>query len=88
MEMVTASKMDINLVPVFLYRHGEPFQYPGEDFFVSVRGGKYFDLAAADLLGNHQITNADVEGAIRKVFSRIAVRYSPHSTRKIRDVEL
>lgn len=88
MEIVTAVSAGIRVLPVEVLKPGSSFVYPNEAFFQSLAEGRIFDRGDAQLLNDSDISLDEVEHALRHVFQRIAVPYSPHRAKNIRYAEL
>lgn len=87
-EIVTAVRENINLVPVDIVRDGIKFRYPDDVLYDEILAGRYLDDAALDLFKKEGIDLPEVVESIRKVFVKIAVTFSPHKHHKIRKVEI
>lgn len=88
-EIVTALKAGVRVVPVEVQRPGMSFEYPNEDYFKRVRNGKELnEQCESMLLEKGGINLRELEQALRQVFARIAVPFSPHKSANIRAAEL
>jgi len=92
-EIVTATKAGTRIVPVEVQRPdasggSTKFPYPDEAYYQRLRKGQELDSGAMGILQTEGITLRDLERAIRQVFSRIAVPFSPHKSNNIRQAEL
>jgi hypothetical protein len=87
-EIVTAMEAGVPIVPVEVQRPGSEFQYPTDSFYSKLRSGKYFSAGATGILKNEGIELAEVEKAIRQVFTKISLPFSPHKTSNVRNAEL
>eukprot|EP00411_Alexandrium_monilatum_P007485 CAMPEP_0175288512 /NCGR_PEP_ID=MMETSP0093-20121207/54847_1 /TAXON_ID=311494 /ORGANISM="Alexandrium monilatum, Strain CCMP3105" /LENGTH=102 /DNA_ID=CAMNT_0016584071 /DNA_START=80 /DNA_END=385 /DNA_ORIENTATION=+ len=73
---------------VEVIKPGNTFIFPDEDFYSRLLRGDYLKPQDMAVLDDCSITLAEVETALRKVFKRIAVPYSPHRPQNIRHAEL
>lgn len=87
-EIVTATRKGVNIVPVEIQRPGSKYQYPDEDFYVQILSGQMMNEEAMGLLEQEQVSLLDVEQAIRQVFLKISLPFSPHKTKTVREAEL
>lgn len=87
-EIVTALRSEIPVVPVEVQRPGISFQYPTEEFYRNLKSGNYLEASAVKLLEDLQIYMEDVEEAIRNVFRFISIPFSPHKAAAMRQMEL
>merc|ERR1712176_267839 len=86
-EIVSAVKLGVRIVPVEVQRKGLAFRYPDEGYFKKVRAGKTVDERARKFLHREGIDDETFESALRQVFMRIALPFSPHKTHAIRKAE-
>jgi hypothetical protein len=68
-EIVTAVDNGIPFVPVEVQRPGIKFQYPDETFYAELKAGHSLTHANMQILKNLEIGLAEVEDAIRQVFT-------------------
>jgi len=87
-EIVTARKHGVYVLPVRVDKPGDVFVYPDDAFYGNLRNGKFLDQDATDILLRCNCTLEDTEKALRAVFQQIAVSYSPHKTVSIRRAEI
>jgi len=87
-ELVTAIKAGTRIVPVEVQRPSMKFPYPDEAYYQRLRRGEELDSGAMGLLQNEGITLRELEVAVRTVFCKIAVPFSPHKSANIRQAEL
>lgn len=87
-EIVTAVRSKVNLVPVEVQRDGCEYQYPTEDYYSALIAGESLNEASVGILEQEGISLWDVEQAIRQVFLKIASPFSPHKTKAVREAEL
>merc|ERR1711874_613455 len=83
MEIVTAWKSDVRIVPVEIQRPGLTFQYPDEDFYSALTRGEILSPADFRLLNEWGVEPNDVVAAVRNVFCKIAVPFSPSKSTNI-----
>ena len=87
-EIATAQRNKVHILPVEVQRPGMKFQYPDDAFYENFRTGGNLTNADQDLLLKHAITISELEASIRQVFKKIAQPFSPHKSRQIRKAEL
>jgi len=87
-EIVTAVQAGVRLVPVQLVKPGESFVFPQDTFYTDLLQGRFLDESGHELLKQHSIKLQDVESALRELFKKIAVPYSPHRPESIRKAEV
>lgn len=87
-EIVTAVKHGANIVPVEVQRPGSKYHYPDEAFYATILTGDHLNQEGKDILDNEGVTLVEVEKAIRQVFLKIALPFSPHKSKNVRDAEL
>merc|ERR1712032_1432832 len=88
LEIVTAVQNDVEIVPVEIVRPGAQFSYPDEDFYRDLGDGRLLDPRAARLLETQGVLLPTVADALRQVFMKIAIPFSPHKSANIRRAEL
>lgn len=88
LEIVTAVRANVRIVPCDIQRRDAHFQFPDEDYYASVADGSAFDESCLSLLEEYGVTGDELASCIRKVFQRIAVPFSPHRSKNIRTTEL
>lgn len=88
-EIATAYHSGVQIVPVEIYkRDNKSFEYPGEEFYKQLREGDLLTEKEGDLIKDEGITMDDLEKALRHVFKKIAVPFSPHKSQLVREAEL
>lgn len=87
-EIVTALRAGVQVVPVELQKNGNDFEFPDEAFYQSLLDSSLLGDDGTSMLRSHQIEPLDVVEALKQVFQRIAVPYSPHRPESIRRAEL
>jgi len=87
-EIVTAVQAGVRVVPVEIQRRDMEFEYPDEAYYQRVLLGEELDTEATKILINEGIDLKSLVKALRKVFKRIALPYSPHKTAMVREAEL
>jgi len=87
-EIIVACKAGIQVVPVEVQRAGMSFSYPSETYYEAVLNGTGLDDGAAKAILAEDFTMEDVVEALRQVFMRIALPFSPHKTANVRLAEL
>lgn len=88
LEVVTAIKHDVTVLPVEIQRPDLKFVYPDEDYYKRVLAGEELDESATQLLKEEGVELEELCSALRQVFKRIALPFSPHKTATIRKAEL
>merc|ERR1711920_699886 len=88
-EIVTAYQTGVNIVPVEIYkREDKAFKYPGEEFYKKLREGGLLTDAEMNMIRAEDIAVEDLEKALRHVFKKIAVPFSPHKSQLACEAEL
>jgi len=87
-ELVCAVNYGVRILPVQVMKRGDSFSFPDEDFYTKLLGGQLLDHSCMALLTEHGIELGDVEKAIKSVFKKIALPYSPHRSETIRRAEV
>lgn len=88
LEIVTALRSDVTIVPVEIQRPGMKYQYPDDRFYEEFLRGDHVSSEGIELLEQEGVQLQEVAAAIRKVFMKIALPFSPHKTRTVRDAEI
>lgn len=88
LEIVTAVKFEVAIVPVEIQRPDLKFIYPDEDYYKQLLNGQELDESAAQLLEEEGVSMEELCSSVRQVFKRIALPFSPHKTATIRKAEL
>merc|ERR1712224_484761 len=76
-EIVTAMRASVPILPVLLAKPGNTFTYPDQNFYIELAEGRTLDKSSEQMLTEHDITLDDVAGALQHVFLHIALPYSP-----------
>jgi hypothetical protein len=89
-EIVTAYQTGVHIVPVEIYKRDDktPFKYPDDKYYKKLRNGELLTEAENDLIMDEGISVDDLEKALRHVFKKIAVPFSPHKSCNVREAEL
>jgi hypothetical protein len=89
-EIVTAFQSGVHVVPVEIYKrdNNSPFKYPDEQFYKKLQNGDLLTAADSALIKDEGISMDDLERALRHVFKKIAVPFSPHKSQNVREAEL
>jgi len=87
-EIVTAIETEVRVVPVEVNKKGAGFTFPDEEFYGRLLAGRVLDPDGQALLRERGIELRDVERALREVFNKIALPYSPHRSESIRMAEI
>lgn len=88
LEIVTAFKKMVQIVPVEIQRPGMKFSYPDDEFYHRLRKGELFEKHGIKLLKRSGVTIRDIESSYKQMFMKIALPYSPHKSENVRDAEL
>jgi len=89
LEIVVAVRHGVVIVPVEIQRPDLRYKYPDERFYRELyQVGKVLTAEHIMLLKNEGCPLEDVEAAIRQVFLKISLPFSPHKTGNVRRAEL
>jgi hypothetical protein len=88
MEIVTAVRHGVEVLPVLLLRPGNVFRYPDEMFYRSLQAGTLLPKDTVTQLQEQGIDFEVLEHCLRTAFKRISISYSPHQAASIRKAEL
>merc|ERR1711871_690976 len=83
-EINTAVKMGIPVIPLQIDKPGAQFEFPDEAFYASIMNHSVLGESGTAVLQEHGFTPESTCAAIQKVFNRIAVPYSPHRSVAVR----
>jgi len=78
----------IQVIPLEVVKPGSKFKFPDQDFFDLLVKGKILDNEGMKVLAMCGLTLEDVEKALKMVFQKIALPYSPHRSAGIRRIEV
>jgi len=87
-EISTATRAGVHIVPVEIQRKGRQFTYPDALFFERLRNGTILQSEARNLLESLDIKLSELSWSVQQIFSQIAMPYSPHRPETIRQAEL
>jgi len=87
-ELATAVRKGVPVLPVNVHKEGDGFVFPTDTFYSQLRRGSVLDRGGMEVLDSCKVTLAEVEMAMRKVFKRIALSFSPHGSADLRQAEL
>eukprot|EP00929_Paragymnodinium_shiwhaense_P050059 TRINITY_DN25237_c0_g1_i1.p1 TRINITY_DN25237_c0_g1~~TRINITY_DN25237_c0_g1_i1.p1 ORF type:complete len:1327 (+),score=278.77 TRINITY_DN25237_c0_g1_i1:68-4048(+) len=87
-ELVTAYRSGVRVLPVEVQRPGLQFQFPSEEFYNRLLAGQELDDSARKLLEGYDIEMEELADALRNAFMRIALPFSPHKSATIRVAEI
>lgn len=87
-EIVQAMSQGLQLLPVQVSKPGNTFVFPDEGYYSRLAMGEFLTLDGHRVLREAGVSLRAVEKALRALFTRIAVSYSPHRAAEIRKVEL
>merc|ERR1712019_38561 len=87
-EVVTAVQADLRVLLVEVHKRGTVFKFPDDDFYCQLLAGQFLDVSSEALLRERGIELKHVESALREVFKKIAMPYSPHRPESIRRAEI
>eukprot|EP00427_Karlodinium_veneficum_P053617 CAMPEP_0169403048 /NCGR_PEP_ID=MMETSP1017-20121227/55513_1 /TAXON_ID=342587 /ORGANISM="Karlodinium micrum, Strain CCMP2283" /LENGTH=373 /DNA_ID=CAMNT_0009509167 /DNA_START=51 /DNA_END=1172 /DNA_ORIENTATION=+ len=88
LEFVTAVRSGVNIVPVEIQRPGIKYVYPDEEWYTALRNGTVIPHDSIQMLVGMGVTLQDLEKAIRQVFLKIALPFSPHKSGNVRSAEI
>jgi len=87
-EISTATRAGVHIVPVEIQLKGRPFNYPDAKFFERLGSGDLLENEARKLFESLDIKLSELAWSVQQVFKHIAVPYSPHRPDNIRQAEL
>ena len=79
---------DKQIVPVEVQRPGMRYKYPDDVWYQQLRTGKIVNADGVELLSKQGFSLEDVERAIRHLFLKIALPFSPHKSANVRFAEI
>jgi len=88
LEIVTAVRAGVHIVPVEIERPGRLFAFPDDEFYANLSNNTGLPSDTRAMLEAHGITLSEVEQSLKQVFNRIAVHFSPQRSNCIRQAEL
>eukprot|EP00927_Polykrikos_kofoidii_P055172 TRINITY_DN4945_c0_g1_i1.p1 TRINITY_DN4945_c0_g1~~TRINITY_DN4945_c0_g1_i1.p1 ORF type:complete len:968 (+),score=139.94 TRINITY_DN4945_c0_g1_i1:78-2981(+) len=88
LELVTAYRENVQIVPVEVQSRRLHYTYPDEAFYHDLLTGDQFSDSDKKLLRNAGITLEECVTAIRYTFTKIACPFSPHKSRVVRRAEM
>lgn len=87
-ELVTAVKERVRILPMQVFRPGVSFQFPTNDFIEELMQGKHLDEDGRRIMQTVGIELAELGPVLHHVFHKIAVPYSPHGSTVVRNAQL
>ena len=87
-EIATALKANIPVVPVEIQRPGLKFSFPDEAFYSALSTGKILSKSGELILQDEGVDMDELVSFVRQIFTKIAVPFSPHKSPSIRQDEL
>merc|ERR1712216_220181 len=87
-EIVTAMEAGIPILPLTVQKPGNDFTFPDSNFYDRLLRGEIFDSSAMETMRHCGMDLQQVSAAIRHVFMTIALPYSPHKSKLMREAEL
>merc|ERR1711879_895580 len=88
-EFVKSMENGINMIPVRVERPGMDFEFPTEaSYFEKLRSGEIFSDSEIQLFRDMDMKLSTIESAVKAVFTKIALPFSPHKSLRIRRAEL
>jgi len=87
-EIISAKKHGARVLLVNISKPGSEFVFPDDEFYERLLSGRYLDKSATEMLEACGYTLRDVEESIRVAFRQIAVVFSPHKAKDIRQAEI
>lgn len=88
LEFVTAVRSGVNIVPIEIQRPGIKYFYPDEDWYTNLRNGDVISKDSTTMLLGMGVTLEEIGQAIRQVFLKIALPFSPHKSGNVRSAEI
>jgi len=87
-EIATALRAGVPVIPVEVRKAGNEFKYPDEKFYMQLLDGTLLPRSSMQVLRSCDVTLQEVDHGIRKVFNRISLPYSPHRPAEFRRAEV
>jgi len=87
-EIATAVRHGVEVIPVQVSKPGNQFEIPGEAFYAGLASGELLSRQARDLVLERGFGLGEVSACVRQVFKRIVLPYSPHRPASSRKPEL
>lgn len=87
-ELVTAVKEKVRILPMQVFKQGTKFEFPSEEFIQELMKGKHLDQASLAILKSAEIELEELGPTLNHVFHKIAVPYSPHGASIVRKAQL
>lgn len=87
-EIVTAMEANVPILPMTVQKPGNDFAFPNSEFYERLGNGEILDEAAMDTLRDCGIDLETTVKAIKHMFKTIALPYSPHKSKIMRETEL
>jgi len=88
LEITTALEAGVQVLPVEVEKQGNDFVFPDEKFYRDFKDGKLLGNSGTQLMAKYDVTLETVVDALRQVFEKISLHYSPHRPADIRRCEL
>lgn len=76
-EIVTAHREGVQMLPVEVVKPGNSFTYPDPKFYEELQAGTFLDAGATEIITDCGLTLDDVASSLKELFSRISVPFSP-----------
>eukprot|EP00927_Polykrikos_kofoidii_P059590 TRINITY_DN54737_c0_g1_i1.p1 TRINITY_DN54737_c0_g1~~TRINITY_DN54737_c0_g1_i1.p1 ORF type:complete len:1044 (-),score=135.19 TRINITY_DN54737_c0_g1_i1:39-3119(-) len=87
-EIVTAYRAEVQIVPVEVQSRRFAYEYPDDSFYTKFLMGATLSASDISLLRCTGISLEDCATAIRETFTKIACPFSPHKSRLVRQAEM
>jgi CRP-like cAMP-binding protein len=87
-EIATAVRHGVEVIPVEVSKPGNQFEIPDEAFYAGLTRGDLMSKQARDLVLETGFSLSEVAACVRQVFKRIVLPYSPHRPASSRKPEL
>ncbi|CAK0897767.1 unnamed protein product, partial [Prorocentrum cordatum] len=87
-EIATAVRHGVEVIPVEVSKPGNQFEIPNEAFYAGLAGGDLLSRQGAGLILETGFGLDEVAASVRQVFKRIVLPYSPHRPASSRKPEL
>merc|ERR1712232_1546946 len=85
-EIVTAFRTGLRVVPVKVTKPGASFDIPSENFYTHLC--EMLTAEGIQVLSDAGVSIGEVQHYLREMFNEIVISYSPHQNRDIRQLEL
>lgn len=87
-EIVTAMREGVRVLLVKVTKAGCEFEFPDDNFYTGLQNGTFLNEEDQDVIRRCEITLTEIIRALKDMFQKIAVPYSPHKATSIRQAEV